>query len=333
MQPDSSSFASPAFFVGPIPVYGTAVLSPMDGYSDLPFRSICRELGSAMSYSEFIGAIGILGGYPHLEDKLVYLPQEHPVVYQIFDNDPDRLLEAALHLEAGQIAPGYKPDIIDVNLGCSDRSVSNRGAGAGLLRTPHLIADIFQKLTRHLHLPVTAKIRLGWDHASRNYLEVARILEDNGAALIAVHGRTRSQGYTGKADWDAIAEVVQAVSIPVLGNGDVRTVADMDRLKAHTGCAGVMIGRSAVANPWLFARLDRGQVALDQVRSTMYAHLQRNLDYFGLHLGLLRFRKNADTYLRPYGLFSELRHSLLTTTDVDQFKALVEKVLSSPFIA
>ena len=323
------SAASPSFHVGPLPVYGDVILSPMDGYSDLPFRSVCRELGSAMSYTEFIGALGILGGYPHIEDKLAYLPQEHPVVYQIFDSDPDRLLQAALRLEAGQVAPGYLPDVIDINLGCSDRSVANRGAGAGLLRTPQRIAEIFQKLTRTLHLPVTAKMRLGWDDASRNYLEVARVLQDNGAALLAVHGRTKAQGYGGEADWDAIAEVVQAVSIPVLGNGDVQTAADIDRLKAHTGCAGVMVGRAAVGNPWLFARLDRPQVPLEQVRSTLYTHLQRNLDFFGAPLGLFRFRKNADRYLKPYGPSPELRRALLTATEVEAFNALVEQAFAA----
>jgi tRNA-dihydrouridine synthase len=157
---------------------------------------------------------------------------------------------------------------------------------------------------------------------------VARILQDNGAALLAVHGRTKAQAYGGLADWDAIAEVVQAVSIPVLGNGDVQTAADIDRLKAHTGCAGVMVGRAAVGNPWIFARLEREQVPLEQVHSTLYAHLERNLDFFGAPLGLLRFRKNADRYLKPYGLPPDLRRSLLTATEVEAFKSLVEQAFA-----
>ncbi|RPJ48007.1 MAG: tRNA-dihydrouridine synthase family protein, partial [Chloroflexi bacterium] len=211
---------TPTFWVREIPVYGDLILSPMDGYSDLPFRALARSLGSAMSYTEFISAIDVTGGrHPHMERKLKYLESERPVVFQIFDDDPDRLVRAALKLRP------RNPDIIDINMGCSAKCVSGRGAGAGLLRTPEKIAQIFSRLTRELDIPITGKIRLGWDDTSRNYLDTARIIEDNGGSLIAVHGRTKAQGYTGTADWDAIAEVRQAVSVPVIANGDVKTVA------------------------------------------------------------------------------------------------------------
>ena len=192
----------------------------------MPFRSVARQLGSAMSYTEFINAGDVIHGKrPHWKDRLAYKENERPVVFQIFDNDADRLLNAALKLQE------YQPDIIDINMGCSDHSVSSRGAGAGFLRTPLKIAEIFKKLSHSLTIPVTGKIRLGWDDYTRNYLLVSRIIEENGGQLIAVHARTRMQGYQGQADWDAIAEVKQSVSIPVIGNGDVRTVADIDRLK------------------------------------------------------------------------------------------------------
>ena len=164
----------------------------MDGFSDMPFRSVCRELGSAASYTEFVNAIDVVqrnrGVMQRVAKRVAFLPQERPVGFQLFDNDPDRLLEAALRLMERQ------PDFIDINLGCSDRSVSGRGAGAGLLRTPERIAEIMRKLTARLPVPVTAKMRLGWDEASRNYLEVAKIVQDNGGALLAVHARTRKQG-------------------------------------------------------------------------------------------------------------------------------------------
>ena len=182
----------PVFRVGTIPVYGDLILSPMDGYSDLPFRSLARRLGSAMSYTEFINAIDVVYGHPHLERKLAYLESERPVVYQVFDDDPERLVKAALKLRP------RNPDIIDINMGCSARCVSGRGAGAGLLRTPEKIALIFSRLSKELDIPVTGKIRLGWDDASLNYLDIARIIEDNGGKLIAVHGRTKMQGYTGR---------------------------------------------------------------------------------------------------------------------------------------
>jgi tRNA-dihydrouridine synthase B len=304
----------------PIQVNGDLILSPMDGYSDLPFRSVCRELGSAISYTEFINAIDVLGRINHVEEKLVFWPAERPVAFQLFDCDPNRLLEAALRLQE------YGPDFIDINMGCSDKSVSGRGAGAGLLRTPHLIAEIFQKLTAALEVPVTGKMRLGWDDDSRNYLQVAKIIEDNGGAMIAVHGRTRQQAYRGEADWDAIAEVCQAVSVPVIGNGDVRTVADIERLKSYTGCHAVMIGRAAVGNPWIFSRLDRHQVPLELVQRTMLLHMQRMLDFHGPQRGLLQFRKHTQRYLAPYALPEDLRRRLLTNESIDDYRLALDQV-------
>ena len=308
----------PTFLIGGIPIYGDLILAPMDGYSDLPFRTLCRELGSAMSYTEFINAMDILNGHPYLDRKLAYRPEERPVVYQIFDNDPERMLAAALRLQE------CLPDIIDVNLGCSAKTVSSRGAGAGLLREPEKIATIFQSLTHALHIPVTAKIRLGWDEASRNYHQVARLLEDNGAAAIAVHGRTKTQGLRGQADWDAIAEIRQAVSIPVIANGDVITVADIERIKVHTGCLAVMIGRGAIGNPWIFSRLDRDQVTPEAVRMVIRTHLERMLEFYGPQHGLIWFRKHIVRYLRPYALSTEMYQKLVTTERVDEFLSLID---------
>jgi len=292
----------------------------MDGYTDQPFRTICRELGSAMSYTEFINAIDVLHGHPYLYEKLAFLPEERPVVYQIFDNDPERLTTAALRLQE------HQPDIMDVNLGCAARTVSGRGAGAGLLREPEKIAAIFQSLTRALKIPVTAKIRLGWDEASRNYRQVARLLEENGAAAIAVHGRTRDQGLRGQADWDAIAEIRQAVSVPVIANGDVRTVADIDQIKAHTGCPAVMIGRGAIGNPWIFSRLDKDQVPPETVRHIIHTHLGRVCDFYGPKYGLILFRKFTSRYLRTIPVSPARREQLMTTEDIDEYLSLIDQV-------
>ncbi|MBN2149494.1 MAG: tRNA-dihydrouridine synthase [Anaerolineales bacterium] len=310
----------PVFHVGDIPIYGDVILAPMDGYSDMPFRSLCRELGSAMSYTEFINAIDIVHRHPHVHERLDYLPQERPVVFQVFDNQPERLVEAALRLQA------RGPDIIDVNLGCSARCVSERGAGAGLLRAPAKIAEIFTRLTEALDVPVTAKMRLGWDEGTRNYLEVAHIVEDNGGVMIAVHGRTRAQGYGGEADWDAIAEIRQAVSIPVVGNGDVRCAVDIERMKAHTGCQAVMIGRAAVGNPWIFSHKERDQIPPEEVHRTMLAHLERSTAYYGRGRGLVLFRKYAARYLKPYGLPDETRRRLMTAETSDAFLVLLQGV-------
>jgi nifR3 family TIM-barrel protein len=311
------------FWVHDIPIYGDLILSPMDGYSDLPFRALARSLGSAMSYTEFINAIDVLYSHPHLEQKLTYLESERPVVFQVFDEDPDRLVAAALKLRK------RNPDIIDINMGCSARCVSNRGAGAGLLRTPEKIAHIFQKLTKELDIPITGKIRLGWDDLSLNYLEIARIIEENGGQLIAVHGRTKMQGYTGVANWDAIAEVRQAVSIPVIANGDVKTVADIDRIKAHTGCDAVMIARAAIGNPWIFSRLDREKVPDDVLRETMLTHLESMRGFYGPERGLVLFRKYAARYLTPFQLEGELRQRLMTAETKDEFLMLLDTLFDN----
>ena len=307
------SNVSPKFWVGDIPIFGELILSPMDGYSDLPFRSLARSLGSVMSYTEFVNAIDVINGHPRLEQRLTYASEERPVVFQIFDNDPNRLVEAALRLRERE------PDIIDVNLGCSARGVAGRGAGAGLLRSPQKIEQIFSRLSTALDIPVTGKMRLGWDADSLNYLEVAKIIEENGGKLVAVHGRTKQQNYSGKADWDAIAEIKQAVSIPVIANGDVRTTVDIDSILAHTGCEAVMIGRAAIGNPWIFPRKERWQVTPEQMRATLSKHLAAMLEFYGDELGLILFRKHAARYISPFRLTRAQRKEFLNSPDAQAF--------------
>lgn len=316
---DSPS-TQPVFSVGPVPVYGDLVLSPMDGYSDWPFRSICRNLGSAMSYTEFVNVTDLLVRPDYVAPRLYYTPDERPLVIQIYGEDPDQVLAGALK------AQELGPDIIDVNMGCPSKSIANRGAGVGLMRTPLKVARIFRKLTTHLELPVTAKIRLGWDENCRTYPLIARIVEENGGQLLAIHARTKVQGYKGAADWDAIAEVVNAVSIPVIGNGDVHTCADIQHMLDHTGCVGVMIGRAAIQNPWIFSRLERDQVNPDQVRALIQRHLARSLDFYGLERGLVLFRKYAARYLAPYHLPIHLRQALLTQKSPGDFLDLLNKM-------
>jgi tRNA-dihydrouridine synthase B len=306
--------------IGNISIHGDTILAPMDGFSDLPFRSVCRELGSAVSYTEFVNAIEVVHHNWRVEKRVMFLPEERPVAFQLFDNDPDRLLKAAL------ILMDLQPDYIDVNLGCSDRNVSGRGAGAGLLRTPEVIGEMFRKLTTHLPVPVTAKMRIGWDETSLNYLQVAKIVEDNGGALLAVHARTKKQGYGGQADWQAIVEICQAVSIPVVGNGDVRRAADIDRLRSFTGCPAVMIGRAAVGNPWIFQRLERADIPIDEVKRVIHLHLERSLDFYG-ERGLVLFRKHASRYISPYPLPEELRKRLLNVNQPEEFIRLVDESL------
>ncbi|HUT19555.1 MAG TPA: tRNA dihydrouridine synthase DusB [Anaerolineae bacterium] len=295
----------PTFSIGDIPIYGDLVLAPLAGYSDQPYRAICREMGSAMSYTEFVSAQGVLRGNRRTSELLRFVPAERPVVFQVFGQDPHVLSEACLRLQ------DLGPDMIDINLGCPSRRVADRGGGSGLLRHPAQIARIFDGLSACLSVPVSAKIRLGWDAKSRNYLEVARIVEQNGAALIAVHGRTRDQDYTVPADWDAIAEVKQTVSIPVLGNGDVRCVADIDRMRNHTGCDGVMIGRAAIGNPWILARRELADVRTVERVEMIRRHLASAVGFYGEARAVLTFRKHLLQYTRGLEGASSLRARLM----------------------
>lgn len=314
---------NPSFTILSVPVNGDVILAPMDGLSDQPFRSLARRLGSAMTYTEFLCADDIIHHRPGIERRFAFEPAERPIAFQILDNDPQHILEAALVLEK------FSPDVMDVNLGCSSRHVSQRGSGSGMLREPQKIAAVFNLLTRNLAIPVSAKIRLGWDDNSRNYMEVAHIIEDNGGSLLAVHGRTRHQAYAGSADWNAIAEVCSSVSIPVIANGDVRSVADIARLKEHTGCAAVMIGRAAIGNPWIFSRRDRAQISPTEVMSTMQMHLEALLAFYGSPNGLVLFRKFARAYLSPYHPDPEFFRHILTGTDPKQFIMDVRQYLET----
>ncbi len=316
---------TPSFFVKDIPVYGDLIFAPMDGISSHPFRSLLRSLGSAMSYTEFIPAVDAIYPKSRLREHTFFTEDERPVVFQLLDNHPERLARAAEKLLV------YHPDAIDINLGCPARDIANRGAGSGLMRQPNLVAQIFSTLSKTLPIPVTAKIRLGWDQANRNYLEIAHAIQENGGALLAVHGRTREQAYSGEADWDAIAAIKQNVSIPVIANGDVRSVADIQRIKAHTQCDGVMIGRAALSNPWIFSRLDRCQVTEDQLRATITEHLKRMVEFYGPDGGLVRFRKHILRYLEDYVLPADRRMEMVTGTDPQAFQLLVmELIATSP---
>ena len=311
----------PVFWVRDVPVFGDVILAPMAGFSDLPYRSLCQEFGSAMSYTEFVSAEAIVqGGGERTRQMLAASPREYPVVFQIFGNDEALLVEAARRIEA------LGPHIIDVNMGCSVRKISGKGAGAGLLRDPSKIGRIFRALTRAVSVPVTGKIRLGWDEESRNYLEVVRAMEENGASLVAVHARTKSQGYSGQADWDAIGEIVAATRLPVIGNGDVVTVADVDRMKRHTGCAAVMVGRGAMGHPWIFQGRDRHQVPFLEQAPVIAEHFRRMADFYGQDMALILVRKHIARYLKGYSGIRDLHQRLVQVSCVAEFHGLLQAV-------
>jgi tRNA-dihydrouridine synthase B len=322
MPPASTATQPVVFWVRDVPVRGDVILAPMDGYSDWPFRSICRSLGSAMSYTEFVKVEHILHSPRHTRAKLHYEQAERPVVFQIYGDDPGEIVQAALTVQE------LSPDVIDINMGCPAKSVACRGAGVGLMRTPLKVARLFRRLTSILKVPVTGKIRLGWEDR-RTYKLVARIVEENGGSGIAIHARTKEQNYGGQANWDAIAEVKAGVRIPVIGNGDVNTVADIQRMKDYTRCDAVMVGRAAIANPWIFSRLERDQVPPDLVRKIVALHLERNIKFYGPEDGQRLFRKHAVQYLLLRRLSREDRKEILRRRPSDEFLALVNKMYAA----
>jgi len=298
---------TPNFYVRDIPIYGDTILAPMDGYSDWPFRSICRALGSAMSYTEFVKVEKILSRSKEPAKRLYYEEAERPIT------------RAALKIEP------LKPDIIDLNMGCPAKSIADRGAGVGMMPSPLTIARTFRKLVKALKVPVTGKIRLGWDR-NKNYKLIARIVEEEGGSLIAIHGRTKEQRYSGNANWDAVAEVKSTVRIPVIGSGDVRTVSDIQRMKQHTNCDAVMIGRGAIANPWIFAGYDREQVPTQLLKETIHEHLQKSVQFYGEEDGQRLFRKYAVQYLLMKTLDRDARKEILKERPTGEFLEMLNQV-------
>lgn len=320
----------PTFTIGEMPVYGDAILAPMAGYSDVPYRALCRAYGSAMNYTEFVPVEGLLGRkrdnryWRRLDKK----PDEYPVVFQIFGNDAQKIRDAALRIQE------LGPDIIDVNMGCSTRRVSGRGAGVGMMPQPELVAETFQLLSSSLEVPVSGKIRLGWDEKQRNFAEIAHIMEDNGAALIAMHARTKRQKYGGRADWDAIALLRSEVSVPVIGNGDVQTPEDIQAMKAHTGCDAVMIGRAAIGNPWIFDRRSKEDLPGHELLHGVGLHAREMVDYYGENHGLVLFRKHLKQYLSEMPGADILLPELLHCTELaclNKLLNLLEEPLQESF--
>jgi nifR3 family TIM-barrel protein len=272
-----------------------------------------------MSYTEFVQVEKVLSKSKQPAKKFYFEAAERPITFQLYGDDPDKILEAALRVQ------DWNPDIIDINMGCPAKAISHRGAGVGMMKSPLKIARTFKKLSAKLKIPVTGKIRLGWER-NKNYKLIARIIEECGGSLIAMHARTKEQGYLGSADWDAIAEVKAAVKIPVIGNGDVKLVEDIARMKQHTGCDAVMIGRGALANPWIFSKQDREQVTPQQVRETVRKHLAKSVAFYGEEDGQRLFRKYAVQYLLMKTLTRETRKQILKPMPPAEFLEALNQV-------
>jgi len=286
--------------IGNVVLENNIFLAPMAGVTDLPFRLLCKEMGCGLVYSEMVSAKGILYDNENTKKMLEVEEREHPVAVQLFGSNPEILGQMAKKIAE------YPIDILDVNMGCPAPKIVRNGEGSALTKTPELVGEIVAAMTASQNKPVTIKIRKGFDEMYLNAVEVAKIAEKNGAAAVAVHGRTREQFYSGKADWDVIKAVKQAVNIPVIGNGDVVTPQDAKELLSYSGCDAIMVGRAAQGNPWIFSRilhyLETGELlpeptTKERVEKAL-RHARMLIDYKGDYTGIREMRKHMAWYLK-----------------------------------
>ena len=308
--------------IGNVSLDNRVFLSPMAGVTDLPFRTICKEKGCGMLYTEMINAKALCYDDENTKKMLRMDKDEHPVAVQIFGSDPEFMGKAAI------IMNQYPNEILDINMGCPAPKVVKNGDGSALLKNPELAAKVLKAVVGNSEKPVTLKIRKGWDDTCINAVEIAKIAEDCGISAIAIHGRTREQYYSGKADWDIIRQVKENVSIPVIGNGDVFEVEDAINMLNQTNCDAIMIGRGAQGNPWIFKRINHymqtGEIlpepTLEEKINTAKKHLKLAVEEHGEYVAVREMRKHIAWYLKG------LRNSARVRDEINKIESYEEVV-------
>ena len=315
--------------IGKVGIDNPSVLAPMAGVTDLAFRLLAKEMGCGLVVSEMVSAKGLLYENCRTKDLIRIDPRERPTAIQLFGSVPAELAEAARRVEASGA------DIIDFNMGCPTHKIVRNGEGSALLRFPDLAATILKEMVAAVDIPVTVKIRAGWDAGSINAVEIARRAEQAGGSAIAVHARTREQFYAGKADWNIIREVKQAVKVPVIGNGDVRTVQDAERLLQETGCDGVMVGRAACGNVWIFRQiatyLKEGRLtpspSFAEKAATLLRHLDMLTELKGTHIAIREMRRHAVCYVKGLPKSAELRTHFNQAMERSDFEHILDEYM------
>ncbi len=311
--------------IGSVTLPNNLILAPMAGVTDLPFRLLCKEQGAGLLCMEMVSAKAIMYKNKNTVDLLRIDERECPVSLQLFGSEPDIISKIAREIEERPF------DILDINMGCPVPKIVNNGEGSALMKNPRLAGEIIEKTARAIKKPVTVKIRKGFDENHVNAVEMARIAEASGAAAVAVHGRTREQFYSGKADWDIIRQVKDAVKIPVIGNGDLLTAQDVIDMYEQTGCDGFMIGRGAQGNPWIFRQVlsyfETGQVLskpdFDEVTEMMMRHARMMIDFKGEYTGIREIRKHGAWYTAGYANSAKLR---VMINEVETYEELEQRL-------